>query len=111
VFSRAVSQDDSVVKAVPNTIRFMSDGSMKTEQGWHLFGGSALTPKAARDAAKDLRVLVHHYGKPTEDVTGDVKRISAVLSEVTEFYDLFKYNAFLYSGDGAHKVLVIRWNH
>lgn len=100
-----------MVKAAPKTIRFLSDGSMMTEQGWHLFGGSALTPEAARNAAQHLRVLVHQYGKPTEDFTGDVKRITTVLSEVTEFYDLFKYNAFSYSGDGAHKVLVLRWNH
>ena len=98
-------------KKAASTARFMSDGSLKTEQGWHLFGGSALTPEAAREATKHLRVLLHHYGRPTEDITGDLKRISAVLSEVTEFYDLFKYNAFIYSGNGTHKVLVLRWNH
>jgi len=100
-----------VPKKAASSIRFMNDGSMRTEEGWHLFAGRPLSPEAARDAARTLRIVIHHFGKPTEDISGDTRRIVPALNDVTEFYELFKYNAFIYSGDGDHKVLVLRWNH
>lgn len=91
-------------------IRFFN-GSLRTPDGRTFTDGPAYLDHAtARAAATRMRVLVHWYHEPVEEITSDPKRIDEELRDLREEPVLLMTTATVYS-NGADAFLVFERHH
>lgn len=88
----------------------MPDGRLRTEQGSMLDGGADMTREDALAALGGAtRVLLHSYPH-TDDITGDPKRVHALLAGVSLHPELEGHSARLFK-NASERILVIDHFH